>query len=71
MYFNDGLRGGGAHFFFDGQAELNVLTSGIDLLTGDKPIEAGVFGKGAAVARQKYVHDAETNQTLPALLPDT
>ena len=70
MHFNDGLRGGGAHFLFDGQAELNVLTSGIDLLTGDKPIEAGVFGQGAAVARQKYVHDAETNQTLPALLPD-
>ena len=70
MYLDDRVGRGRIHFLLDGHTELNVITTGVHLLTGDKPVQPGISGQCPAVACQENMGQAEIGQTFPPLLTD-
>ena len=70
VHLDDGVRGVGGHFLFDGHAILNVVAMRIDLLPREEPVQAGIAAHAPAVGRQQNMGDAEAGQTLPAFAAD-
>ena len=65
---NNRLGGVRGHFFFDSHAELQVVATGVNLLTADKAVDLGVFAGGTAVAGKQNVGQTEARQSFPTLL---
>ena len=58
------------HLLFDYHAVLDVLTSGVHLLAGNKPIKLGIFAKTPDIGSQQHMGQTKVAQTFSALLPD-
>ena len=70
MDLDGGIGGGDLHFLLDDHAVLDILAPGVDLLTGNKPVQLGIFGHTADIGCQQNMGDAKIAEAFPALLAD-
>lgn len=68
MYFDGGVGGVYGHLFLDNHTVLNIIATGVYLLTADETVELGIFCNTPDIGGKQNVGDAEISETFPTFL---